>query len=120
MRDATLTLAVVCLLASTAAADELFVPSAEYPTIQAAVDAAVDGDAVVLRDGVFRGSGNLDVAMPPKVLTIRAQSLGHAVIWGEASTFGSGPRALEYTAPASSGSVIQGIVFRECNIDGSG
>lgn len=115
MRHATLTLAVLCLFASPAFADELFVPSAEYPTIQAAVDAAVDGDEVVLLDGVFTGPGNLDVVMPPRVITIRAQHPRAAIVEGEASGIGSGPRAMSFSIPASSGTTIEGIIFRKCN-----
>lgn len=40
-----------------ARSDELRVP-AEYATIQAAVDASVDGDVVLIADGVYTGAGN--------------------------------------------------------------
>jgi hypothetical protein len=67
-------LVVLCLFASTTLADQLFVPSPEYPTIQAAVDAATDGDEVVLRDGVFTGPGNWDIDVPDVELVIRSES----------------------------------------------
>jgi len=46
----------------------------DYPTIQAAVDAATDGDIVVLADGVFRGDGNRDVQVYYKDIEIRSES----------------------------------------------
>ncbi|MBM3317731.1 MAG: hypothetical protein FJY75_07745 [Candidatus Eisenbacteria bacterium] len=46
----------------------------DYPTIQAAVDAASDGDVILLADGVFRGDGNWDVQVLDIELTIRSES----------------------------------------------
>jgi hypothetical protein len=40
------------------------VPST-YPTIQSAIDAAVDGDEIVLADGTYTGNGNRN-GLPPK------------------------------------------------------
>ncbi|MFB3908853.1 MAG: hypothetical protein ACE15D_10660 [Candidatus Eisenbacteria bacterium] len=48
--------------------------SGEYPTIQAAVDASVDGDVIELAPGTFTGAGNRDVEVPARSLTIRSQS----------------------------------------------
>lgn len=46
----------------------------DYPNIQAAVDAADDGDVIVLADGVFRGEGNWDVWVLDKSVTIESES----------------------------------------------
>lgn len=43
-----------------------------YPTIEAAVTAAVDGDVIVLGPGIFAGPGNRDVSFRGKSLTIRS------------------------------------------------
>lgn len=48
--------------------------SGDFPTIQAAVDAAVDGDAIELGDGVFTGQGNRDVEVVGKRIAIRSVS----------------------------------------------
>lgn len=50
----------------------LRVPS-EYPTIQSAIDAAVDGDVVLLADGTYRGAGNVDLVVG-KTITIRGKN----------------------------------------------
>ncbi len=45
----------------------------DYPTIQAAVNAATGGDTIALTDGVFTGDGNRDVDLLGKAITIRSQ-----------------------------------------------
>lgn len=44
----------------------------EYPTIQAAVDAAVAGDDVVLQPGTYTGDGNRDIGLKGKPITVRS------------------------------------------------
>lgn len=46
----------------------------DFPTIQAAVDAAVDGDVIELGDGVFSGLGNRDIVVRVKEIFIRSES----------------------------------------------
>ncbi|MCK4304205.1 MAG: right-handed parallel beta-helix repeat-containing protein [Candidatus Eisenbacteria sp.] len=46
----------------------------DYPTIQAAIDAAVDGDIIELTDGIFTGDGNRDIDYLGKAITVRSQS----------------------------------------------
>ena len=48
---------------------DIYVPG-EYPTIQAAVDAAAPGRTIILADGVYQGAGNRGVTIN-KSLTIR-------------------------------------------------
>jgi outer membrane protein assembly factor BamB len=45
---------------------------AEFATIQAAVDAAGDGDMVEIRPGVYTGAGNWDIEVRGKAITIRS------------------------------------------------
>jgi hypothetical protein len=46
----------------------------DFPTIQAAIDAVIDGDTVELSDGVFLGDGNRDIIWEAKSITLRSQS----------------------------------------------
>lgn len=48
--------------------------SGDFPTIQAAVDGANDGDVIELADGVFTGAGNRDISYSGKAITIRSAS----------------------------------------------
>ncbi len=60
-----------CALA--ARADEIHVP-ADFPTIQAAINTAVDGDQVVIADGVYSGAGNRDLNFQGKAITVRSEN----------------------------------------------
>jgi parallel beta-helix repeat protein/predicted outer membrane repeat protein len=42
----------------------------QYPSIQAAIDAVIDGDAIILAAGIFRGDGNRDLNFKGKSITI--------------------------------------------------
>jgi hypothetical protein len=46
----------------------------DFPTIQSAIDAAVDGDVIELTDGRFAGPGNWDIGYVGKAITVRSQS----------------------------------------------
>ncbi|MBD3367769.1 MAG: T9SS type A sorting domain-containing protein [Candidatus Eisenbacteria bacterium] len=46
----------------------------DYPTIQAAIDAASSGEIIKLQDGVYTGQGNRDVSFRGKAVTVRSQS----------------------------------------------
>ena len=48
--------------------------SGPYPTIQAAINEAVDGDVIELTDGTFVGPGNRGIDYLGKAITVRSQS----------------------------------------------
>lgn len=47
--------------------------SGDHTRIQAAVDAAADGDTVVVADGVYTGPGNRDIDFRGKAITVRSE-----------------------------------------------
>jgi len=67
---------VLVLISSADAATIVVEPdgSGDYPTIQAAVDAAAPGDEIVLTDGVFVGDGNRNIDFGGKAITVCSQS----------------------------------------------
>jgi hypothetical protein len=46
----------------------------DYPTIQAAIKAAQDGDVIILGNGIFTGDGNRDVDFMGKGIYLRSES----------------------------------------------
>jgi hypothetical protein len=46
----------------------------DYPTIQAAINWAVDGDVILLADGTFTGNGNRDIDYLGKAITVRSRA----------------------------------------------
>jgi predicted outer membrane repeat protein len=62
------TLSFCCSLVS--AVDRL-VPS-DYPAIQSAIDAAVNGDTVIIDPNTYTGPGNRDIIVQNKTITIRS------------------------------------------------
>jgi len=48
--------------------------SGDFPTIQDAIDAASEGDEIVLGDGIYRGEGNRDITFEGKNLVVRSAS----------------------------------------------
>jgi len=61
------------ILTSGVLAEQRHVPS-EYPTIQAAIDDANDGDDIVCADGTYTGDGNRDIDFLGKAITVRSEN----------------------------------------------
>lgn len=68
-----LILAAFLLLPSLAVSATIYVPL-NYPTIQAAVDAATHGDVILLADGVYRGTGNRNIDLKGKAITLGSKN----------------------------------------------
>jgi len=60
-------------IVSAANAGTLHVPS-EYPTIQAAMTAAQNGDTVLVADGTYTGPGNNNLSFYGKAFTVRSEN----------------------------------------------
>ena len=70
-------LALCAFAAGLARASTLYVRpdgTGDYPNIQAALDAAGDGDDVVLAGGTFAGEGNRDLLFHGKAIILRSEA----------------------------------------------
>ncbi len=59
-------------LCATSQAAVLRVPT-EYPTIQAAIDASIDSDVVLVASGTYTGEGNRDIDFKGKSITVKSE-----------------------------------------------
>ncbi len=68
--EGLLLLLILALAAPCARAATLNVPSSAYPTIQAGINAAVNGDTVLVADGTYTGPGNVDLDFGGRNITV--------------------------------------------------
>ena len=68
----------ICLsLAAPSIAGIIYVDAngtGDYPTIQAAINYAVNGDTVLVADGTYTGSGYRDIDFKGKSITLRSEN----------------------------------------------
>lgn len=71
-------------LSVAANAANRYVPTSQYPTIQAAINACSNGDTVIVADGTYTGAGNRDIdfrrirvfiGLTPEIYTDRFASI---------------------------------------------
>jgi hypothetical protein len=86
----------------------LQVPS-EYPTIQAAIDAAVTGDVIELADGVYTGEGNIRLNYYGKGITVCSASGDAGACIIDCDNDG---RAFIFTSIEGPDSVVEGITIK--------
>lgn len=91
---------------------ELYVGSYEqYTTIQAAIDAAVNGDTVVVRPDTYSGPGNVELNYKGKAITVRSEM-------GAQYTFidgGGSAQVLRFNTGEGSDSVLEGFTILNGN-----
>ncbi len=97
-------------LAGAAMADVLNVPS-QYPTIKAAITAAVNGDTVLIADGVYTGAGNINFSFAGKAITVRSANGPAACILDAAHT----SVIVTFITGEGPGSILQGLTLRQGN-----
>jgi len=104
---------VVTLVATTPAAAATYhlaaSGSGDFPTIQAALDAAQDGDIIELADGVYRWAGNRDLEFYDDVTLRSANGPEHCIIQCDGSA-GTPHDAFVFTE--ESGGTIEGLTIR--------
>jgi len=107
----TAVLMVIITFSLPAPAATIRVPT-DQPTIQAGIDAAVDGDTVLLADGVYNGDGNRDITFGGKSITVRSENgPEHCELYVQGS--GVNPhRAFDFGMGDFRDTVVQGLTIR--------
>ncbi len=67
-------LGMLSILFTLPAHGEILKVPRHFPTIQAGIDAATDGDVVVIADGQYTGDGNRDINFRGKAITVRSKN----------------------------------------------
>lgn len=106
-----LMMAIVFLATATIASAAIRHVPAEYSTIQAAINAAVNGDEVVIAPGTYTGAGNRDINPLGKAITIRSSDGADVTIIDCEGSEGSARRGFNITSGASA-LVIEGLTIR--------
>ncbi len=84
--------------------------SGDFPNIETAVQNAANGDVIELTSGTFTGSGNTDVSVVDKALTLRSQTGNPSDVTIDCQAGASNPhRALMVYGGGSGETVIEGL-----------
>ncbi len=103
-------LALCAGFAPALAAATIQVPQ-DQPTIQAGIDAAVDGDTVLVADGTWSGDGNRDLDFLGKAITVRSEDgYESCIIDCEGGT--ANHRGFLLASDEGTDSVIKGFTIR--------
>jgi hypothetical protein len=108
-RAALLSVVFMLVTGGISSATILRVPS-EYPNIQAGVDAAVDGDTVLVADGIYIGNSNRNIRFYGKGIVVMSENGPEVTIintgWHKAFLFDNGE---------DTSSVVQGFTILGAN-----
>lgn len=90
--------------------------SGDFPTIQQAIDAAFDGDEVIIEPGIYTGPGNCDIYFRGKAITVRSiepnnPAVVAATIIEPNTLFAIG---FNFRQGEQAHSVIDGLTIRRC------
>jgi len=98
----------------------------DFPTIQAAIDAAQSGDTIVLEEGVYTGAGNRDIRFAPKTLTLSSRDPDSPAVVANTILDGAGvTRVIVYyadddEADSSARLILAGLTIRNGSDFGAG
>lgn len=82
-------------------------------TIQAGIDAATDGDQVVIADGIYSGVGNKDLDFAGRAITVRSASDNPALCIIDCKQDG---RGFYFNSAETAESVVRGLTIRNGNV----
>ena len=86
--------------------------SGSYPTIQAAINACLNGDIVELTDGTFTGNGNRDLTYSGKAITVRSGSGNPAACIIDCQGTSSNPhRGVSFNVNETASAILDGVTI---------
>ncbi|MDZ7698936.1 MAG: right-handed parallel beta-helix repeat-containing protein [Deltaproteobacteria bacterium] len=101
----------VLLFSSLSFAATIHVPD-DQPTIQAGIDAAVEGDTVLVADGTYKGDGNKNIDFKGKAITVQSENAAETCI---IDCEGEG-RGFYFYSAENQNSVLTGFTITNGNI----
>ncbi len=101
----TLSIILIVVCSAWAAGATIYVPD-NFPTIQEAIDAAVNGDTVLVRDGTYLLTAAID--FKGKAITVKSENgAGSCFLDGQNTT-----RVANFSSGEGNDSVMQGFTIR--------
>jgi hypothetical protein len=90
-----------------------------FATIQAAIDAATNGDVIELASGTFTGDGNRDLTYHGKSITVKAQAASvSACVIDCGGSAGSSHRGFLFDSGETASAVLEGITITHGYVSG--
>lgn len=113
MRTSTVAISALLSLGLCAgsAAGVLHVPD-DYSVIQAGIDAAADGDTVLLADGIYTGDRNRDLDFHGKAILVTSENGPRATIIDSEGSYDDFHRAFFFHSGEGESSVVKGLGIR--------
>ncbi|MFX1410252.1 MAG: choice-of-anchor Q domain-containing protein [Promethearchaeota archaeon] len=103
---------VISIATNLAQATIRNVPSVAYPTIQSAIDAAVNGDVVIVADGIYTGAGNRDIDFLGKAITVCSENGPENCIIDCQGSAGDEHRGFYFHSGETSLAVLDGFIVK--------
>ena len=96
-------------LCSLTFAATIHVPG-DQPTIQSGIDAAENGDTVLINDGIYTGEGNVNISFGGKRITVKSRNGAEATIIDCQET--PGTRGFAFESKETHASVLDGFTIK--------
>jgi hypothetical protein len=111
-------IAGICLCVSLSSAQTIFHVNpdgnGDFPTIQAAINAAVDGDTIQLTDGTYSGEGNRDIDFAGKAVVVQGNlSDPNQVVINCQGTMAEPHRGFKFMTAETEDSILDGVTISQ-------